>query len=175
MKKKPFSMLTFALTVALLVIALKILNWVPGLIQTGSVRQYKNLDEVRTSLNVKGILVPSYFPQEITWPPTAILAQKKPYFAITMRFTRANKRDTVLVLSQSEGAAIAIENPLEITTVTQTAPYTMQGRNVTLKVGSCSNGAPCSSMNWTEGSYQMFAAMKSGPFELIKIVESMFR
>lgn len=171
--KKRSGLLSFAIAIVVLIITLKVMNWVPLAVQKGSVRRYASLEEVRSVLNMKDIYVPAYFPQEITWPPSTILAQSRPFSAIVMRFTRANRRDTALVLSQSEGGDLAVENPLEITTTTEKVPFSMQGKDAVLVVGKCSQGETCSMLSWTEGKYFIKIVMKAAPFELTKIAESM--
>jgi len=173
MNKTLSRVLSFSVTIGLLIVALKFMNWLPLVMQHDAIRQYKTVEEVRSALNMKDLYVPSYFPQQISWPPAAILAQSRPFSAVVMEFTRADKRNTVLVISQSEGKALNVENPIEIRAVTEKVPFTIQGRDAVLTVGSCGNDEPCSGMTWIEGKYTMTVFMKSTPFELTKIVESM--
>jgi hypothetical protein len=171
--KKRAGLPYFILAVAVVIIALKIMNWAPLAVQKGSVRRYESVEAVRSALSIKDIYVPSYFPQEITWPPSLILAQSRPFVAVMMRFTRANRRDTALIISQSEGRELSVEQPFEITTTTETVPFTMHGANAVLVVGTCSHGETCSMISWPEGKYYFTVAMKAPPFELAKIAESM--
>ena len=106
MNKKIARFLSFALMIGLLIVALKVVNWLPLAMQQETVRRYDSIEEVRAALNMKDIYVPSYFPQQIIWPPSAILAQSKPFSAIVMEFTRADKRNIALVISQSEGSGL---------------------------------------------------------------------
>jgi hypothetical protein len=175
MRKTLSPILSFTFMIVLLILALKAMNWVPLAMQQDAVRRYNTIEEVRAALNIKDIYVPSYFPQQISWPPSAILAQSKPFSAMVMEFTRADKRNTALVISQSEGKALNVENPIEIRVVTEKVQYTIQGRDAMLTVGSCDNDEPCSAITWIEGKYTMTVLMKSTPFELTKIVESMLR
>jgi hypothetical protein len=173
-KKRP-AFFSFALMIGLLIIALKIVNWLPLAMQKETVRRYDSIEEVQRALNMKDIYVPSYFPQQIIWPPSAILAQGKPFRAIVMEFTRADKRNVALIISQSEGTALNVENPIEIVAVTEKVRYTLKGRDAVLTVGSCKNDEPCSGITWIESTYTMTVLMKSAPFELTKIVDSMIR
>ena len=175
MNKTFTRILSFAFMIGLLILALKVMNWIPLALHQDAVRRYKTIEEVRSALDMKNIFVPSYFPQQISWPPSAILAQSKPYSAVVMEFTRADKRNTALVISQSEGKALPVENPIELLVVTEKVPYTIKGRNAVLTVGSCGNNEPCSGITWVEGRYTLTVLMKSTPFELMKIVESMLR
>lgn len=175
MNKTLYRFLSFALMIGLLVLALKVINWIPLAFQQDAVRRYKTVEEVRAALNLKEIYVPSYFPQQISWPPSAILAQSKPFAAMLMEFTRADKRNTALIISQSEGTSLIVENPIEIREVTEKVQYLIKGRDAVLTVGFCSKEEPCCGITWTEGKYTMTVLMKSTPFELTKIVESMLR
>jgi len=167
--------LSFAIVIAIIVIALKVMNWVPLSLQQETVRRYGTIEEVRAALQAKDLSVPSYFPQQITWPPSLILAQGKPFFASVMEFRRANTGDIALVISQSEGGTLSVENPVEIIVVKEKVRYAMQGREAVLTVGTCRNDEPCSGIAWQEGRYTMTVLMKSTPFELTKIAESMLR
>ena len=42
-----------------------------------------------------------------------------------------------------------------------------------LDVGTCKNDEPCSRISWTENDFTFTLTMKSPPFDLIKIAESM--
>jgi hypothetical protein len=175
MNKKLAGFLTFAVMIGLLIAALRVMNWLPLAMQKDTIRRYASVEEVRAALGIREIYVPSYFPQQITWPPATILAQGKPFHAIVMEFTRADKRNIVLVISQSEGGALNVDNPIKITTITQKVRYTIKDRDATLNVGTCEEEQPCSEITWHEGKYTLTVLMKSAPFELTKIVESMIR
>ena len=138
--------LSFALLIAIIIVALKVMNWVPLSLQQETIRRYGTIEEVRAALNPKDLSVPSYFPQQITWPPSLILAQGKPFFASVMEFTRADKRDVALVISQSEGQALNVEHPIEIIVVKEKVQYVMQGREAVLTVGTCRDDEPCSAL-----------------------------
>lgn len=175
MKKEATRFFTFLFMTGLLVMALKIVNWLPLAFTQDAVRRYKTMEEARSALNMKDLYVPSYFPQQITWPPSAILAQRKPFTALVMEFTRADKRNTALVISQSEGKPLDVGNPINIIVVREKVPYAFKGRDAVLTVGACISDEPCSGIIWREGKYTMTVLMKSAPFELTKIVESMIR
>ena len=173
MKKTVSGPLSFALVIAVIVIVLKVMNWVPLSLQQETIRRYGTVEEARAALHTKDIFVPSYFPQQITWPPSLILAQGRPYFASVMEFTNANTGEIALVISQSEGETLRVEDPIEITVIKEKVRYAMRGREAMLTVGTCRNDEPCSGITWQEGRYTMTVLMKSTPFELTKIVESM--
>lgn len=173
MKQSLFRFLSFAFMLGLLLVALKVVNWLPLALRQDAVRRYATLEEARAALNIRDLLVPSYFPQSISWPPAVILAQSKPYTAIAMEFTRADKRNTALIISQSEGKTLTAAGPIQLRSVSERVRYPIKGREAALTVGFCANDEPCSGLTWTEGKYTMTVLMKASPFELTKIVESM--
>lgn len=175
MNKTLSGALSFALVIAIIIVALMVMNWVPLSLQQETIRRYATVEEVRAALLAKDLSVPSYFPQQIKWPPSMILAQGKPFFASVMEFTREDTGDIALVISQSEGEALSVENPIDIIVVKEKVQYAMQGRDALLTVGACGNDEPCSGITWQEGKYTMTVLMRSTPFELMRIVESMLR
>jgi hypothetical protein len=164
--------LYFLLAVAAVIVTLVLLNRLPLALQKDTMRRYASVDEVRTKLNFKGIYVPSYFPQNITWPPSEILAQNRPYPAILMVFHYAGKREAALVISQTSAESFPGDAFITFDKITETVPFPFKSRQALLEVGTCKE-EPCSRISWHEGGYHIVLAMKSPPFELIKIAESM--
>ncbi|MGD1076119.1 MAG: hypothetical protein ABR903_08610 [Thermodesulfovibrionales bacterium] len=166
---------SFAILVAGVVIALTIMNWLPIAVQEGFMKRYDSIEEVRAALNIKEIYVPTYFPQSLTWPPSLILAQSKPFEAIVMVFNSADKGDIALVISQSTAAGFVPDEKLKIVRIKETVKYVLRGRDALIEVGTCKNGEQCSRIAWTEGKFKIHVAMKSTPVDLIRIAESMVR
>lgn len=167
------SFLYFLLAVAAVILTLMLLNWLPLTLQKDTMRRYSSVDEAKAKLNFKGIYVPSYFPQNITWPPSEILAQTKPYPAILMVFHYAGKRETALVISQTSSESFPGDAFITFDKITEAVPFHFKSRQALLEVGTCKKEVPCSRISWPEGGYHIMLAMKSPPFELIKIAESM--
>jgi hypothetical protein len=168
--------LFFAVIIVLIVSALKFMNWIPMMIQTETMRRYDNIHEIRTKLNIKEIHVPSYYPQQLSWPPSEILAQNKPFPAIVMKFRHGETGESILFVAQTRGDLnLLSDNEIIIVNVKEKADYSLKGRNAELMVGLCREGNACSQITWQEGEYSILVAMKSGPFDLIRIAESMLR
>ena len=163
----------FAVSIALLLVVLKAVNWVPGVVEEGLLKPYASLDEVKQKLHVREVYVPSYFPQRLRWPPARILAQSKPHVAVAMEFVDREKGDVALMISQSTSADLVPDRKLEIREIRQTLPYRLQGRDAVLQVGTCNDGDTCSRISWGEGTYRMLVAMRSVPSDLLLIVHSM--
>ncbi|MGD0884212.1 MAG: hypothetical protein ABSA46_04925 [Thermodesulfovibrionales bacterium] len=173
--KKILGAFSFAILIAGVIIALKILNWLPLAVQEGSMKRYDSIEEVRAALNVREIYVPAYFPQSLTWPPSLILAQSKPFEAIIMVFTSAAKGGVTLVTSQSTAADFVPDDTIKILRTKETVKYSLRGRDALIEVGTGKNEEQCSRISWTEGKFKIRVAMKSNPFDLIRIAESMVR
>lgn len=174
MHKRFFMYFSFALTVAILIAVLKIINWIPMTIQRDEMRRYRNVEEIKSKLNIKDIYVPAYFPEHFSWPPSEILAQKKPFLAVIMQFKYKGRGDVALIVSQADARANFIPRhkirPLEIK---ERVWYSIKGREGELVVGVCENNEPCSQISWEEGEYRINVIAKYPPLEVIKIAESM--
>jgi hypothetical protein len=175
MRKRIIGFLSFGATVAVLIAALKLINWVPSVVEEGFIRQYKSVEEVQSKLKIKDVYIPSYFPQSFRWPPNTIWAQTKPFTAIVMEFRNQEKGDIGLVISQVvTGARFIPESKIRVEQVRERVDdYPLKGRRAVLEVGTGQGDEPCSSISWTEGGYRMTVIMKSAPFDLLKIAESM--
>ena len=173
MKKTVFSFFLFLVMSATVVGLLKVVNWLPMTFQNDTLRRYNSIEEVKTSLNIRSLHVPAYFPQTIAWPPAHIVAQAKPSLTVLMKFNRRDSAQEALVIMQAESDSFPRHAPGEFSAVTERVLYQLHGRPAVLEVGTCENEEPCSRMSWQEGKYRLIVFMRSAPFELIKIAESM--
>ncbi len=163
---------SFAVMVVVLVVVLKVLDWLPAAVQKETIRQYSSVEEARAALGIE-IYVPSYFPRSIAWPPARVLAQGRPFAAVVMEFREAGARETGLVIVQSASAGFRAGEKLRIARVNERVVHDLKGRRAELTVGLCKGGAPCSGISWDEGEFGISVTIKSPPFELLRIAESM--
>jgi hypothetical protein len=175
MKKKMIGVISFLITAAVLIGILKVVNWLPMMMDQSTVRKYPSVEAVSSSLSISDIYVPSYFPEQLGWPPAEILAQKKPFEAVVMEFRQSGGDETALVIIQAERAEFAQNAKLRLAEVNEKIPYDLGGKKALLEAGTCSDGSPCSRMSWEEDGRHISLTMKSKPIELIKIAESMSR
>jgi len=173
--KKLWGIFAFASAVAVLIVAMKIFNWVPSLAQPDLLKKYRNLDEVKVALNLRDIIIPSYFPQNLKWPPSTILAQGKPFPAVVMEFEQDITKDTSLVISQSLSDNFRADGKIRVVQLKERVNYPLKGRNAVLEVGFGSKGEMVSRVFWKEGKYWIHVMSKSPPFELLKVAESMIQ
>lgn len=174
MHKKFLNYFYFGITIIVLIVSLKVFNWLPTVVQEGIMRRYDNIEDVRAKLNIKEVYIPSYFPESFRWPPSEIFAQTKPFAAVVMEFKNMEKGDTALIISQTAaGKSLAYDKKIKIQQIKENIRYKLKGRNALLEVGVCVNDEPCSRISWDEGKYRIDAIIKSTPIDLLKIVESM--
>jgi hypothetical protein len=160
------------LAVAFLVAA----NRVPSLAQKGFARQYDTIDEAKRALGIETVLVPAYFPEGISWPPSFVLAQLSPHRSVVMEFRDTKTRETALIVIQSSSTGSDAQlQRIRLSEVTEETPYRLKGKSVLLQVGICDNGKSCSRMTWRDGNLRCTIVLLSSPFELITIAESMIR
>ena len=169
-------LLKFALMAMLTVAVISLLNRFVTSAGTGFAKKFDTVDDARRSIGARELLVPSYFPEGISWPPSLIIGQQRPFRAAVMEFASPATHDTILVIEQSELAAgddkllrISLDNIVEETA------YSFKGRSSVLQVGSCGGHAPCSRITWLQDGEHHTVLLMSSPFELVKIADSMVR
>ena len=175
MRENARRLLSFAIGILILVGATMAVNWIPVLVQDDLLREYDSFDAVSAGLPSLPIYVPSYFPQDLRWPPSRILAQGRPFAAVLMEFERRHSGGTALVISQSAGGEFPPDGKVRIVMVKEKTSYLLKGRDARLEVGVCGDGATCSRIAWTEGAYRMDVTGRSAPLDLIRVAESMIR
>jgi hypothetical protein len=174
LKKNLFSFFLFFMISAIVLIVIKVINWLPLTLQNETLRRYGSIEEIKAGLNIAHVYVPTYFPQTISWPPEYLFAQSKPYPWIMMKFGERDGSREALIITQSRTDATD-QVPGGLVKISERAPYELRGRHSLLEVGTCDNGEPCSRISWHEGEYRLTVFMMAPPFELIKIAESMLR
>ncbi|HEY5764397.1 MAG TPA: hypothetical protein VIS30_00075 [Candidatus Deferrimicrobiaceae bacterium] len=165
----------FAGGIVLLVTALKLLNWLPLAAQKDLLKEYRDLEEGRAAAGIETAFVPSYFPQNLSWPPSMIWAQGTPFPALLLEFEKPIGKETALLISQAESESFFPEERIRFLEVRQNVAYTLKGREARLQVGVCPGGETCAGIAWKEGRYHIVVRAKTSPFELIRIAESMLR
>ena len=166
---------SFAIGVLIVVGATMAVNRLPVLIQGDLLREYDSMDAMSAALPGIAVYAPSYFPQDLRWPPSRILAQGRPFPAVLMEFEGRRSRRTVLVISQSGRGKFAPDGKVRIAAVKERTSYRLKGRDARLEVGVCADGATCSRVAWTEGAYRIDVEGRSAPLDLIRVAESMIR
>jgi hypothetical protein len=171
--KRLIGFITFAAVVALLIAGIKLFNWLPMAVRKDTMRKYGSIEEVQKALGIRDLYVPSYFPQSLTWPPSEIMAQGRPFAAVVMEFKRVEEGDIALIISQAASRGFDATRKIKVSQVTEKVDFDLKGRKAVLEVGACEADGTCSRISWDEGPYTIRVVMKSPPFELIKMTQSM--
>ncbi len=171
MKKMFYRFLIFSFMVSLLILSIKVLNMIPQLFSKDTIKEYRSVEEMRRTLGLRYILTPKYFPESISWPPSHIYAQKKPYMLVIMSFRDKNSRDVHLIIYETEKHAAARKSSIE--KVKDELRYDLKGREAILRVGTCRKTESCSEIIWRENGLWIKLFILSPPFVLVRIAESM--
>lgn len=175
MKRNLIGTLLFLFGVAFVVIFLSITNWLPQVLQEGSMKRYGTIEEMREKLKIRDLHVPAYIPQNLSWPPTEIMAQTRPYVAVVLEFRNERQGETVVVITQSVSADFPPSEEIRIRPVKERLSYKLREKDALLETGECQGTGICSRVEWREGPYHMRVSMRSTPAEVIRIAESMIR
>lgn len=173
MNRKTLGLLYFGITLVVLTGALMLFNWLPRAVQKGSLRHYGTLDEVKADLTLKKVYVPSYFPQDLSWPPSAIVAQRRPFTLVVMHFRHPGERGVGMVIEQRSASARGYpDTALVLETVTQQGHVDIKNRDGTLARGLC-GGSACARISWREGDFLLTVTLKGTERDIIRIARSM--
>jgi len=160
----------------LIIILIVVINWLPSQIQQNTALQYTNLESARRSLGIDKILVPVYMPEGISWPPSLIVAQKKPFLAVVMEFKSQKTGETQLFIIQSSSRdAEERFQKVSFSDLKEETEYILKGKKAVLRVGFCGEEIECSKMIWEDSGMYYSVFLMSSSFNLIQISESMIR
>ena len=173
MTKQALRVLSFALVLAAVVVSLKALNWVPGALEPGLMARYPSIGDAVSTLGLRKVYVPAYFPETLNWPPAVVLAQSKPYQAVVMEFSRARDGQTGLVISQAASTLFEPDAAIRFRTISEKVSLDLRGRKAALEAGECEDRSACSRVQWDEGTVRIVLTMRAPSVELIRIAESM--
>jgi len=141
--------------------------------QEGLPRSYRTIEEVKTSLNIRVIFTPSYYPQGLRWPPALITAQTKPYLMVLQEYARQDDNSISLIITQTAGNVSVPNLPITMISKTEEVPFELKGRNAVLEVGLCKKSVQCSRVSWDEGAFRIMVIMIAPPSEMVKTADSM--
>lgn len=164
------------LTVVLAVVAL--LDLVPSMVDSGNMRRFKSIEALKSASGPREVLVPSFFPEGIAWPPALVLGQREPFSASILGFDGDfdGRRGThVLVISQSSSASFSPGSMAAFEEIRQSVSTSVEGRDTLLETGLCRGGEQCSRLTWSEGGQRVELFMQATSLELIRIAESMLK
>jgi hypothetical protein len=166
---------SFLATIFVILLVLKLLNWMPSVLQHEGVRKYRSVEEAKAALKIPHIYLPAYFPEYISWPPAEIFAQRRPFPMIMMHFTRQDSRSFVLSLfqvdSKSRYEPVYKSNILH---VRKKSTVDIKGRTGSLEIAVCSGRERCNRISWVDRGYRITLIGDDTPEQLLRMAESMY-
>lgn len=173
-KRTFYRTLSFAFSVLIIVGALKLLNWIPLAVQTEELRKYRTIEEVKSNLKLREVFIPAYFPEQISWPPAQIFAQKKPFVLVIMHFMQTGTRDAVLSIYQTDVRA-DFDSPFDADILYKKKESTVfiKDRKGTLETAVCRGKEMCNRLSWSNEQFRITLQSDLQPELLLRIAESM--
>ncbi|MGE5617812.1 MAG: hypothetical protein ACM3US_00980 [Sphingomonadaceae bacterium] len=172
------------LTVAVAVLALRLLNAVPAHWQrlTGGPPpappvlaerlQFSSIEEAEAELGVRALL-PAYFPSSLAWPPASVRGQREPARVVSLLFLSADGRQALQireVFSPEEALPFPLPEPVE---VLERRDVAVNGVVGLLLLGRGQDGAAVNQVRWRHGGAHLVVTTIYPPEELLRIAESM--
>ncbi len=173
-KRTWYRIFSFIFSVLIILGVLKLLNWVPLAIQKEDLRKYRTIEEVQARLQLREIFIPTYFPEEISWPPAQIFGQKKPFVLVIMHFMQTGTRNPVLSIYQTDVRA-DFEPPFDtdILYKKKQSSVFIKDRQGILETAVCRRREICNKLSWSNKQFSIILLSHLPANELLKIAESM--
>jgi hypothetical protein len=177
MKKRSLirSLSLFGLTVALVTGLLAVLNWLPSIMQKQTMKRFASVDAARKELRLKGPFLPTYIPEHLNlaWPPAEVYAQTVPFSAFIMHLHYKDRKETGLVIQQTDAnAPYRIEPLMKIREKTGGSKITIKNRQADLVPALCEGDIPCSEISWNEDGTIITIICACSTQDAIKIASS---
>ncbi len=175
LKGAPTIVLVPVLVVGVSALALFIMGIVPGYVQGPSegIREYDSIEEAESRLGFD-IVVPSYFPDYLAWPPAEVRGQLQPIPMAQTLFLSSDDRAEVLLISQilSSGEDLPIAWPW-VESIQWEVPATIGGREGTVIVGRNAYGRELNGVHWRAEDFHFVLVTVHGVQELMTLARSM--
>lgn len=166
-------LVVFAVMVAIVLGALRLLSWIPEAVRDGTLQRFDTIEEAKAHLKIRRLYLPAFYPQNVRWPPLLIGGQTAPYPAMITEFSAKDRDGVFLVITQTTRPHQPLRERITLASLREQVRYPFKGRIALLEVGTCAGGDACSRFSWTEGAFDISLTMKSSPMELVAMAESM--
>lgn len=174
MKELSKIFISLMLIMGLVTGTLVILNAVPPLIHKDqAIQTFDTIEEAEYKLGVR-LLLPAYFPDYISWPPTKTQVQQRPYRMVSLSFQGRRNQDLMMTIHQ-----VFSEQTL---TLPELFPVTSFGRGIPIKLNTQKatfatfvkgDGQRWNCVWWRGSDRQVIITARFPEIELLKIAKSM--
>jgi hypothetical protein len=167
--------LSITILMCVVLISLYVLKKVPAYIQKSEQKSYSTVEEAEYSLGFR-ILLPSYFPDYLIWPPKEIRVVRKPSLIITLVFTSQGDGKPSLVIheiisntDESKGAGV---DSMEPNGDSEEIQVSVGGAKGTLELGVVEKGSRWTQLSWRQGDRKIVLTSNGSVEDLLKIARS---
>jgi hypothetical protein len=153
--------------------AMMLLNKLPGLIQRPSVQSFDTIEDAEQQTGLT-ILVPSYFPDDFSWPAATIEVMQRPALAVYMVFkSRKSGADSLWIYeitSQGDKADSFVPMPKH---VVQVIALPLKGAKGAFSIGKSDAGADIYQVRWKTADHIYVVTTTLSLDDLISMAGSM--
>jgi hypothetical protein len=175
LKGAPTVVLVPVAVVGTAALALFLLGVVPGYVQGPSegISEYDSMEEAESRLGFD-IVVPSYFPDYLAWPPAEVRGQLQPIPMAQTLFLSSDDRAEVLLISQilSSGEDLPIAWPW-VESIQWELPATIGDHEGTMIVGRNEYGRELNGVHWRAEDFHFVLVTVYRVQELMTLARSM--
>lgn len=133
---------------------------------------FPSLGEAEAYLGEK-IFIPRYFPPNLSWPPSQILAQRKPFLAYVVKFQKKGEGGISLVLTVASGRHPLSGFQIVPVRTLQSIRVKIAGQSAELSVGRLRSGERCSLISWVLYGRRRTLSGLLPPAEILRMAETM--
>jgi hypothetical protein len=183
-RELPGIVFPFLLTIAIVAVALRLLNAVPGhwemlMAEPAQVPpsltehlRYSSIDEMERDLGVS-VALPRYFPSYLVWPPDSIRGQREPAPVASLLFVSSERQQTLQIRQifwAGDTLPFEVPEPLE---VLERRQVEMEGGAGLILIGESQAGTPVNQLRWRDGDVHLVVTAVYPEEELLRISRSM--
>lgn len=170
---KAVKFVSFFASMAALVLGLLFLNWLPFAIDDKGLRQHVSVTEASKVLKGQKLLLPSYFPERLSWPPFEILAGSRPSLAAVMHFKDVQSGEITLAIVQSEAGRPPPVSRIEPSRILSKEQVLIKGRKGSFTLALCPDKKPCNRAVFFEDGWRIAVTARESKREILLIAQSM--
>jgi hypothetical protein len=167
--------LSITILMCVVLISLYVLKKVPAYIQESEQKSYSTIEEAEYSLGSR-ILLPSYFPDYLIWPPKEIRVVRKPSLIITLVFISQGDGRPSLVIHEiisntDESKGVGVDS-MEPNRDSEEIQVSVGGSKGTLELGVVEKGSGWTQLSWRQGDRKIVLRSNGSVEDLLKIARS---
>ena len=163
----------FAAIILMLLGALRVLNWIPHLIEERSLRRWPSLENAQRALDLPPVKLPTFFPDSLQFPASEVWAGTEPAPSILMHFGLTDRDRLGLAILWTTDDSAPLLPRIAPTRILQERTIDLEGRPAFLELAACADGRPCNRLRWSQSELSITLVGALPEKQLIRIGHSM--